>query len=150
MIYLAYEICVQNFVRLRPAVVKLWSCVAIRGKVQHSNFWCVSYWFSLIFFANYNLFSLRNMPTKFCEATPSGCEVVWKLVENLSMEISGEFLIGFPWFFLLITIYLAYETCLRSFARLRPAVVKFCGNWWKMSVWLFPVRFSSVFFNFFC
>ena len=84
-IYLAYEICLRSFARLRPAVVKL-----------YGNFWCVSYWFSLIFFANYNLFSLRNMPTKFCEATPSGCEVVWKLVENLSMEISGEFLIGFP------------------------------------------------------
>ena len=47
------------------------------------------------FFAKYNLFSLRNMPTKFREVAPSGCEVVWKLVENLSMEISGAFLIGF-------------------------------------------------------
>ena len=48
-----------------------------------------------VFFANYDLFSLRNMPTKFREVTPSGCEVVWKLVEILNMEISGAFLIGF-------------------------------------------------------
>ena len=68
----------------------------IVGKCQHGYFWCVSYRFSLIFFANYNLFSLRNMPTKFREVAPSGCEVVWKLVENLSMKISGVFLIGFP------------------------------------------------------
>ena len=100
----------------------------IGGNSQHGNIWCVSYRFSLIFFANYDLFSLRNMPTKFCEVTPSGCEVVWKLVGNLSMAIYGAFLIGFLCFFLLITIYLAYETCLRSFARLCPAVVKLYGN----------------------
>ena len=47
------------------------------------------------FFTNYNLFSLQNMPTKFREAVPSGCEVVWKLVGNLSMGIYGAFLIGF-------------------------------------------------------
>ena len=67
----------------------------IGGQSQHGNIWCISYWFSLIFFANYDLFSLRNMPTKFREVAPSRCEVVWKLVENLSMEISGAFLIGF-------------------------------------------------------
>ena len=83
------------FCEAAPSRCKVVCCVAIRGKVQHSNFWCVSYWFSLIFFANYNLFSLRNMPTKFCEATLSRCGVVWKLVENLNMEISGAFLISF-------------------------------------------------------
>ena len=62
---------------------------------QHGNIWCVSYRFSLIFFAKYNLFILQNMPTKFREVAPSGCEVVWKLVENVSMAISGAFLIGF-------------------------------------------------------
>ena len=67
----------------------------IGRKSQHRNIWCVSYRFSLIFFANYDLFSLRNMPTKFREPVPSGCEVVWKLVENVSMAISGAFLIGF-------------------------------------------------------
>ena len=68
----------------------------IGRKSQHRNIWCVSYRFSLIFFANYDLFSLRNMPMKFREPVPSGCEVVWKLVENLSMGIFGAFLIGFP------------------------------------------------------
>ena len=68
----------------------------IGGKSQHGNIWCVSYRFSLISFAKYNLFILRNMPTKFREVAPSGCEVVWKLVENVSMAISGAFLIGFP------------------------------------------------------
>ena len=121
----------------------------IGGKSQHGNIWCISYRFSLIFFANYNLFSLRNMPTKFREVTPSGCEVVWKLVENLSMGISGAFLIGFLWFFLLNKIYLAYEICLQSFARLRPAVVKLYGNWWKFSTWKFLVHFLLVFFDFF-
>ena len=67
----------------------------IGGKCQHGFLWCVSYRFSLIFFANYNLFNLRNIPTKFHEVAPSGREVVWKLVENLSMEISGAFLICF-------------------------------------------------------
>ena len=67
----------------------------IGGNSQHGNFCCISYRFSLIFFANYNLFSLRNMPTKFREVTTSGCEVVWKLVENVSIGISGAFLIGF-------------------------------------------------------
>ena len=67
----------------------------IGGNSQHGNIWCVSYRFSLIIFANYDLFSLRNMPTKFREATLSRCKVVWKLVENLSMGISGAFLIGF-------------------------------------------------------
>ena len=122
----------------------------IGGKSQHGNIWCVSYRFSLIFFAKYNLFSLRNMPTKFHEATLSRCKVVWKLVENVSVAISGAFRIGFLYFFLLITIYLAYETCLRSFARLRPAVVKLYGNWWKISAWKYLVRFLLVFFDFFC
>ena len=36
------------------------------------------------------------MPTKFREVAPSHCEVVWKLVENLSMAIYGAFSIGFP------------------------------------------------------
>ena len=63
--------------------------------VKNSNFWCVFYRFPLIFFAKCNLFRLRNMPTKFREVTPNGGEVVWKLVENLSMGISGAFLIGF-------------------------------------------------------
>ena len=67
----------------------------IGGKSQHGYLWCVSYRFSLIFFANYNLFSLRNMPTKFREVTTSGCEVVWNLVENVSIGISGAFRIGF-------------------------------------------------------
>ena len=67
----------------------------IDGKSQHGYLWCVSYRFSLILFAKYNLFSLRNMPTKFREATLSHCKVVWKLVENVSMAISGAFLIGF-------------------------------------------------------
>ena len=64
--------------------------------MKNSDFWCVFYWFPLIFFAKCNLFRLQNMPTKFREVAPSVCEVVWKLVENLSMEISGAFLIGFP------------------------------------------------------
>ena len=122
----------------------------IGGKSQHGNIWCVSYRFSLIFFAKYNLISLRNMLTKFLEVVPSGCEVVWILVKNLSMGIFGAFLIGFPCFFLLNTIYLAYKTCLRSFARLRSAGVKLYGNWWEISAWLFMVRFLSVFFDFFC
>ena len=67
----------------------------IGGKSQHGNIWCVSYRFSLIFFANYDLFSLRNMPMKLREPVPSGCEVIWKLVEILNMEISGVFRIGF-------------------------------------------------------
>ena len=118
----------------------------IGGKCQHGNIWCVSYRFSLIFFPNYDLFSLRNMPTKFREVAPSRCKVIWKLVEILNMEISGAFLFGFLCFFLLITIYVAYETCLRSFTRLHPAVVKLYGNWWEISAWLFMVRFSSDFF----
>ena len=93
---------------------------------------------------------LRNMLTKFRKATLSRCEIVWKLLENVSMAISGAFLIGFLSFFLLITIYLAYKTCLRSFARLRPAVVKLYGNWWKISAWKYLVRFLSVFLDFFC
>ena len=64
--------------------------------VKNSNFWCVFYRVPLIFFAKCNLFRLQNMPTKFREVAPSGCEVVSKLVENLSMEISGAFPIGFP------------------------------------------------------
>ena len=84
-----------KFCEAAPSRCKVVCCVAIRGKVQHGNSWCVSYRFSLIFFANYDLFSLRNMPTKFREATLSRCEVVWKLVENVSMAISGAFLIGF-------------------------------------------------------
>ena len=71
----------------------------IGGKSQHGYLWCVSYRFSLIFFANYNLFSLQNMPTKFREVAPSSCKVIWKLVEILNMEISGAFLIGFLRFF---------------------------------------------------
>ena len=63
--------------------------------VKNSNFWCVFYRVPLIFFAKCNLFRLQNMPTKFREVAPSGCEVVWKLVENVSMGISGAFLIGF-------------------------------------------------------
>ena len=128
----------------------LWSCIEIGGKCQHGYFWCVSYWFSLIFFAKYNLSSLRNMPTKFRKVAPSRCKVVWKLVENLNMEISSAFLIDFLCFFLLNTIYLAYEICLRGFARLRPAVVKLYGNWWKFSTWKFLLHFLSVFFDFFC
>ena len=84
-----------KFREAAPSRCKIVCCVAIRGKVQHGNFWCVSYRFSLIFFPNYNLFSQRNMPTKFCEATLSRCGVIWKLLENVSMAISGAFLIGF-------------------------------------------------------
>ena len=40
------------------------------------------------------------------------------------MAISGAFLISFLCFFLLNTIYLAYEICLQSFAMLHSAVVK--------------------------
>ena len=84
-----------KFREAAPSRCKVVCWVAIRGKVQHGNSWCVSYRFSLIIFANYDLFSLRNMPTKFCEATLSRCGVVWKLLENVSMAISGVFSIGF-------------------------------------------------------
>ena len=67
----------------------------IGGKSQHGNFWCVSYQFSLIFFAKYNLFSLQNMPTNFRNAARSHCEVVLKLVEKVNLAISGAFLIEF-------------------------------------------------------
>ena len=67
----------------------------IGGKSQHGNIWCVSIRFSLIFFVNYNLFSLRNMPTKFRNAALSRCEVVLKLVEKVNLAISGAFLLGF-------------------------------------------------------
>ena len=84
-----------KFCEAAPSRCKVVCCVAIRGKVQHGNFWCVSNWFSLIFFANYDLSILRNIPTKFREVAPSRCKVVWKLVENVSMAISGVFLISF-------------------------------------------------------
>ena len=84
-----------KFCEAAPSRCKVVCCVAIRGKVQHGNLWCVSNWFSLIFFANYDLFILRNIPTKFREVAPSRCKVVWKLVENVSMAISGVFLISF-------------------------------------------------------
>ena len=84
-----------KFCEAAPSRCKVVCCVAIRGEVQHGNFWCVSNWFSLIFFANYDLFSLQNMPMKFREATLSHCEVVWKLVENVSMAFYGAFLIDF-------------------------------------------------------
>ena len=143
-ICLAYETCLRSFARLRPAVVKL-----------YGNWWKISAWkylvrFLSVFFAKYDLFSLRNMPTNFREVAPSRCKVIWKLVEILNMEISGAFLIGCLWFFLLITIYLAYKTCLRSLARLCPAVVKLYGNWWKISAWEYLVRFLSVFLDFSC
>ena len=35
------------------------------------------------------------MLTKFRKATLSHCEIVWKLVENVSMAFYGAFLIGF-------------------------------------------------------
>ena len=66
------------------------------------------------------------MLTKFRKATLSRCEIVWKLVENVSMAFYGAFLIGFLNFFLLNMIYLAYEICVQNFVRLRPAVVKLC------------------------
>ena len=101
----------------------------IGGKSQHGNIWCVSYRFSLILFAKYNLISLRNMPTKFRKVAPSGCEVVWKLVENLSMEISGAFLIGFPCFF-----FAKYNLfSLRNMpTKFREATLSHCKVVWKL------------------
>ena len=90
------------------------------------------------------------MPTKFREVAPSGCEVVWKLVGNLSMAIYGAFLIRFLYyFFLLNTIYLAYKIFLRSFTMLRSAVVKLYKNWWKRLTLQFLVHFLLDFFDFF-
>ena len=47
------------------------------------------------FFAKYNLFGLRNTPTKFHEVVPSRCKIVWKLVEKVNLAISGALSIGF-------------------------------------------------------
>ena len=66
------------------------------------------------------------MPTKFRKVTPSGCEVMWKLVGNLSMAIYGAFLIRFLYFFLLNTIYSGYEICLQIFVMMRQVIVKLC------------------------
>ena len=124
----------------------------ISGKCQHGFLWCISYRFSLIFFAKYDLFSLRNMRTKFCEAAPSRCKVVCCVAIRGKVQHGNSWCVSY-WFslifFLLITIYLAYETCLRSFARLRSAFVELYGNCWKMSAWPFLVCFLLVFFNFF-
>ena len=101
-------------------------CIENRGGGQHGNFWCVFYWISLVFFAKYYLFRLRNTPTKFREATISICGVMWKLCQNASIAIQGAFLIGFLSFFLLNIIYLGYEIWLQSFVRLHQVIVKLC------------------------
>ena len=98
----------------------------IGGKCQHGFLWCVSYQFSLISFAKYDLFSLQNMRTKFREATLSRCKVVWKLVENVSMAISGAFLIGF--------LFANYNlSSLRNMpTKFHDATLSRCGVVWKL------------------
>jgi hypothetical protein len=48
-----------------------------------------------IFFDECNLFSLRNMPTKFCEPAVSGCKVKWKVSENIIIAFYGAFFVQF-------------------------------------------------------
>jgi hypothetical protein len=147
VIYLGYEVLLRSFAWLRSVVVELcgkWFKMALLP------IWCVFGRISLFSFADCNLFSLRNTPTKFRVAAFRGCRVMWEVVQDGIIAISGAFSIGFLCFLLLIVIYLAYEILLRSFAWLRSVVVELCGKWFKMTLLPYLVRFPSDFFVFFC
>ena len=70
-----------------PSHCKVICCIENRGGDQHGHFWCVFYRISLVFFDKYNLFRLRNTPTKFREAALCICGVMWKLCQNDSIAI---------------------------------------------------------------
>ena len=77
--YLAYEIHVQNFVRLCWIVVEIcWNWV----EVLPFHYGCVFYSISLISFCEHVLFRLRNTRTKFCVAVLCGCGDMLKMGWN--------------------------------------------------------------------
>ena len=69
------------------------------------------------------------MPTKFRKVVPSGCEVVWKLVGNLSMAIYGVFLIRFLYFFFAKYNLFSLQNMPTKF---REAVPSGCEVVWKL------------------
>jgi hypothetical protein len=106
--------------------------------------------FLYFFFADCNLLSLRNTPTKFRMAVLRDCRDMWEVVENGIIAISGACFNRFLYFILLIVIYIGYEILLQSFARLCYVVVEICEKWLKMALLPYLVCFSTDFFTFFC
>ena len=66
--------------------------------------------FSLIFFAQLDLYRLQNTLTKFHEPTCSGCVVRWKVDGNVVIEFWGAFFKGFlnSFFFFFNLIYIGW------------------------------------------
>ena len=69
------------------------------------------------------------MPTKFRKVAPSRCKVVWKLVENLNMEISSAFLIDFLCFFFAKYNLFSLQNMPTKF---HDATLSRCGVVWKL------------------
>jgi hypothetical protein len=57
------------------------------------------YRISLFFFANRDLFRLRNMPTNFRDVGLSGYKVMSKMARNVNIALYGAFFFGFLYFF---------------------------------------------------
>ena len=119
VIYYSYEIGLQSFETVSPAVSKLeqywWDLTEYVLQVRIFTQFLYS-------FFQYNLLQLRNRPTKFRDGAPSRWKVRSILVEIwLNMCYRYDFPLDF--FDLSFNIiHYSYEICLQKFERLRSAV----------------------------
>ena len=145
VLYLAYEIHIQNFVWLWGVVVEIcWNSV----QILLFHFWVCFYQISLILFYERVLFSLRNPCSNFCAAVVSRCGDMLKFSANTTSSFLGAFFIRFLWFLFMNMFSLSYEIGIQNSVQLWRVVAEICWNWVEILLFHFRVFFLSDFFDF--